>query len=125
MLISHLLHKTKISRKQESKKDVNKPHKEISKTGDKTGWDTGRKSEEAKGRHSHVVWGLSGKELKLMHPERGRRGGKKLKARKICNSLRKRGVNYYGTVLFILAVAQIQSSNKKYKWRGMNRHKYL
>lgn len=63
----------------------------MSKTQDKTGWNRGRKSEKGKGRHLFSCSLRSfRKKLKLMHPERGRKVGKKLKARNICNSLRKR-----------------------------------
>lgn len=51
MLISHLLLEKSFQESGQVKESWVRPHKEMSKTRDKIGWNIGRKSEKAKGRH--------------------------------------------------------------------------
>lgn len=78
MLISHLLHEKSFQESRQVKKSWVRPHKEMSKIRDKTGWNAGRKGEKAKGRHLLSCSLRSYREkLKLMCPESEPEEGKK------------------------------------------------
>lgn len=92
MSISQSLHEKSFQESGQAKKSWVRPHKEMSKTRDKTGWNTGRKSEKAKGGLLlSCSLGSYGEKLKLTYPEREPEERKKfLQARSICNGLRKK-----------------------------------
>lgn len=92
MSISQLLHEKRFQESGQAKKSWIRPHKEMSKTRDKTGWNTRRKSEKAEGGHLlSCSLGSYREKLKLTNPEKEPEERKKfLQARNICNGLRKR-----------------------------------